>query len=86
MRGNELRMWTLREYDEKLCEVEAELDKHRWIPVEERLPEIRHGILICSHGLTHIAYMAGADKFYSSGSGGWVPGVTHWKPIILPKE
>lgn len=78
----------LNEAEDRILQLQAELDKHRWIPVEERLPE--------SEGY----YLAAEDgrfgEYWYSKLGGWQHGdrktsyscadcITHWKPIILPE-
>ncbi len=65
--------------------LQAELDKYRWIPVEEQLPE-------------KVKYYAVTDGLEwwrelwcfvdHSGAMGWEDNpdcITHWKPIILPE-
>jgi len=70
--------------------LQAELDKHRWIPVSERVPENNECVFIT---IKHMADTWGFLAWYSPTKVKWefydnmVKGeVTHWKPIILPKE
>lgn len=75
-----------------LCD---ELDKHRWIPVSERLPERENNKhcassqVLCSTG--NHSFVGRYDHKYKRWSlqlDGNIKlhGVTHWMPIILPKE
>ena len=78
-------------------ELEAELDKHRWIPVSEKLPEDDSQVWICYEktGYTYNAYYDQNVLHFSQKtwqifdySGGYRKAEvnpTHWKPIILPK-
>jgi hypothetical protein len=77
---------------EKKKEVQAELGKHRWIPVSERLPEA------CLKGLSVYLEIAGVNEFgdrdfdkaqYDIRKRKWISSfqeVTHFRSIILPKE
>lgn len=74
-------------------ELEAELDKYRWIPVEERLPEYGKAVLIKTttsvvprigrHSPT-IPQWATTDGLYFHGNG--YKDVTHWMPLPEPPE
>ena len=75
---------------ERLEQLEADLDKHRWIPVEERLPERGEKVDGYVKKLKlRIANLKGDyvnHKQTITDSDGWqVENLTHWKPIILPK-
>ena len=56
--------------------LKAEIEKHRWIPVSERLPKAgRHVLLLDSKtGRVYVSWTSKACE----------ERVTHWKPIILP--
>ncbi len=77
---------------QKILETEAELDKHRWIPVSERLPKDDHQVWIL-YDISEYTYNAYYDSVYNNWhifdySGGYKKAEdkpTHWKPIILPK-
>lgn len=63
----------------------------RWIPVEERLPDIDEEVLVCTNeGLYKVAQYSGADKFWTLELNqmvwGMVAGVTHWMPLPEPPE
>jgi len=82
--NKELTQEILRRVDKnvKLIGLRAELDKHRWIPVSERLPE-KAGYYQC---FRHDNRFPTTREYL--GGGEWVSGdtVTHWKPIVLPKD
>lgn len=74
----------------RLRQLRAALDKHRWIPVEERLPEVDTYVLwayesggISWDDIPHDADDAWLGRFLSGyhNSGR----ITHWRPIILPE-
>ena len=79
-----------------ILEVEKERDAlkeaMRWIPVEERLPEIhgRYSVLINALGtsLLAVAYYYPAQKCFKSISsdGETLPDVTHWMPLPAVPE
>ncbi|MCK5017486.1 MAG: DUF551 domain-containing protein [Candidatus Peribacteraceae bacterium] len=60
--------------------LQAELDKHRWIPVEEKLPKGAN-VLVCWES-GNISQAICADWEFSAMGG---DRITHWKPIILPE-
>lgn len=80
----------LKDMARKILDLQAELDKHRWIPVAERLPEDNQCVFVA---MKHIKTTWGFLAWYSPvTTKKWefydpmVKGeVTHWKPIILPK-
>ncbi len=74
-----------REKASVIEQLQAELATHRWIPVEERLPE-KHDMYDVSDGrrkwehlwiATYKCWREDGSLHYES--------VTHWKPIILPE-
>ena len=71
---------TLEAENEKL---RAELDRHRWIPVEEGLPEEAGAYQVLRENnqfpTTREFYFV--NKTWTSRDV-----VTHWKPVILPDE
>jgi len=62
-----------------------ELEQHRWIPVEERLPE--EYVIVCVRGKCGIgeARVVESEWFVRHMCFGH-DDVTHWKPIILPRK
>jgi len=69
----------------------TELDQHRWIPVEERLPELHEPCLVYDN---ENIYVAERHKYTNSEKVGWYganitwkveENITHWKPIELPQ-
>lgn len=73
-------------------ELQRQLEKHRWIPVTERLPEVPLGdaitselVLVCA---THEYKNVVEISFYNYEIKAWQGEIsipTHWKPIILPE-
>ena len=77
---------------DKVEQLQAELDKHRWIPVRERLPEEHEDIVVCyKHHFNQQSFpnMPDAlriiDTSYYKDRFELEEEVTHWKPIILPE-
>ena len=68
--------------NEKISELQAELDKHRWIPVVERLPETTGAYQVIRKINDYPS-----TRMYNVHNKDWRSNdiVTHWKPIILPK-
>ena len=63
-------------------QLQAELEKHRWIPVSERLPESSGVVLV----LLSDGNIIQAISAYWVNYKGWLnQSITHWKPIILPE-
>lgn len=77
-------------------EQRKELERHRWIPVSERLPEPdKNGLSLCvlvfddgnpvNWGkATYVNYSNKNDGWWASDANIGEP--THWKPIILPEQ
>lgn len=83
---------------DKILELEAEIEKHRWIPVNERLPE-ETGVYLVLPFHEHCPTLWYQDGWYwydhqddaisdTFGHNSDEPlfEVTYWKPIILPKK
>ncbi len=64
--------------------IQAELDNHRWIPVEERLPEKHGRVLVVKAGTITALWLIG--KTFMQRKLWKYRGITHWKPIILPEQ
>ena len=70
------------ELAQRVIELQAELDKHRWILVSEGLPETREDVLTYENGKLRV------DEYCRKHGGYWMTlGVspTHWRLIILPE-
>ncbi|KKM77437.1 hypothetical protein LCGC14_1370100 [marine sediment metagenome] len=81
--------------NERIKELEAELEKHRWIPVSERLPSLKdacrgQGERGCRDGTVDVigideyGHVFGANYFPKMNIWNFGTEPTHWKPIILP--
>ena len=74
---------------EIMCgKLQAELDKHRWIPVSERLPEktkedLRPKLLVYNEDGIAVQEWRHYDFGWSFSDDTGEP--THWKPISLPE-
>lgn len=73
-----------RRLQERIAELEADIEKHRWIPVTERMPEIEETVLAYSSG--GFITMADIDDFegrlaWYSDEGLEYRNVTHWQPL-----
>ena len=78
--GEERNKWHI-----EINDLHAELEKHRWIPVAEGLPEKEGWYFV--YGLDTVT--TGRFLVCEKTPNIWVGGgdfVTHWKPIIRPKE
>ncbi len=65
--------------NEKIATLEAELE---WIPVTERLPETNAGYLVTDNVTAWISHFSIYPGIFSHEKFS----ISHWKPIILPKE
>ena len=81
------KQWYVRNY-----RLQAENEKHRWIPVRERLPKSPTQYLVCDMRLdsTELPFVGIATR-WSQAKGFYLESgeqiqVTHWKPIILPEQ
>ncbi len=98
-KGNEqcLSLCTVKEDAKEICRLQDELDKYRWIPVAERLPEPTKETHPLQSPLVWLAIIVenkivAVKAWYEKANNQWwdvygekVSG-THWKPIILPKQ
>jgi len=70
---------------ELMLRIADELDRlqqaSRWIPVSERLPEIKVPVL----GYSPIAGMA-FEMIMNNGKWDWFEDTTHWQPLPTPPE
>ena len=70
----------------KVDKLQAELEKHRWIPVSERPPENIKDVLALRYSTWNRAYYdKETQKWYDASTNLCLDKVTHWMPIILPK-
>lgn len=60
--------------------LQAELDKHRWIPVCERLPEKQGNYLVINSNVPMFFRWFGKTEQWG------ITSVTHWKPLLLPQS
>ena len=73
-------------------QLQAELDKHHWIPVEERLPPINGRYAVTDLKIWWQSWWGvNGEKGHEFGDEGeWYPlhsrTITHWKPEILPEQ
>ena len=67
---------------QQIASLKAELEKHRWIPVSERLPESR-GFRQVTDGLSvwSTSFVVDKQKFYKANNI-----ITHWREIDLPES
>ncbi len=71
-------------FQTEIDQLKAELEKHRWIPVSERLPKESGYYQVIRKGngwpTTRIFYVGDKPE--------WTSGdiVTHWKDVILPEQ
>jgi len=75
---------------DKNDKLRAELDKHRWISVGERLPEDEVEVLalVVRDGeptIYQVDYQDAQHKWRNENGDTIAVGATHWKPIILPE-
>ena len=76
---------------ENCKQLQAELDKHRWIPVSEGLPKLKTKVWIASEtGFTVGSYSVFAHdnktKGWFSNGGEEIFPPTYWMPIIPPEQ
>ena len=77
---------------ERRWQLQAELDKHRWIPVSEKLPEESGAYLVMLNYLhprnlsIKMRHPAVESFFHDDAMWGTEKAITHWKPIILPDQ
>lgn len=68
--------------------LQAELEKYRWIPVSERLPENANAVLLYCDKMIATGYFSGEWQIHNTKTprGYYQHKITHWKPIILPEQ
>ncbi len=78
--------------NQKVEQLQAELDKLSWIPVSERLPEDNDTVFVVVQYENEIFSLIGRYSFIND-IRKWevypetkLPTVTHWMPIILPEQ
>jgi len=85
------RIDEVAQFHERITELEAELSKHQWISVEDRLPEDTEHMRILnkSRQSTIGWYKSGKWRFVMCWDdqgfffSGEASNITHWKPITL---
>lgn len=70
---------------EQIDEQNKELEKHRWIPVSERLPEDDSSAYLFLHESGNVHQGIPSCDLYGPDGKLW-HSITHWKPIILPEQ
>ena len=71
----------------ELCKKEYE-EKHRWIPVEEKLPEIGERVLLKNEFYEYVGFLSKNKKNFRaltveiSYSNEKIKGVTHWRYFL----
>ena len=78
---------TITALEKHNAKLQAENERHRWIPVGEGLPETSE-IVLSAHYDGNVRWVE--TRWYNFGD--WSPNndtlkhITHWKPIILPDQ
>ena len=73
----------------EFCDIIDQLLKeNRWIPVSERLPEKEDYYNIVRFAIVRVAGIAywNGKSWRKTPHHRYIEKITHWKPIILPKE
>lgn len=72
---------------DELVKIMRELEEHRWIPVEERLPEEFHRVLVTTQtkkGLANINLAYREGKYWHGN--GTMANVIAWMPLLKPYQ
>jgi hypothetical protein len=68
-------------------ELDAEREKHRWIPVEERLPDEGKDVIVGGRNFTGCMSLDYGGTTLWRNSVGWLyADITHWQPLPQPPE
>ena len=68
---------------ERIKELEASLEQHRWIPVTERLPEnIATVFILTAEGVGGLGFYGEDEKRWERLDYAINLNITHWKPIL----
>ena len=71
----------------QVVKLQAEVEKHRWIPVSERLPEeTNRGYLIYMQRICPCIATFDGETFFDAFTKYSIKNITHWKLIILPDQ
>lgn len=81
-------------FQEKIEQQQKELEKHRWIPLSERLPEYEVKVILCCIRSKSVDIGRRTDESETYNSDMWATetkifypaAFTHWMPIILPEQ
>lgn len=72
---------------EKIADLQSQLDKHRWIPVEQGLPEVKKPVWVVDYKRNvWQAELLINQRFYSEETQHELHTITHWQEIILPEK
>ena len=78
----------LKADNDALCETIERLQKPRWIPVTERLPEEKYAVLVWvpKYRNHYVCFISDGEWYLFGGHNVIVVGVTRWMPLPEPPE
>ena len=74
------------EDNELIIKLQSQLDKHRWIPVTERLPKKGDEVFVLGGKIGRTGCWNGKSWIGFGITVRFKKAITHWKPIILPES